>query len=50
MNEKFTSNNIYNDEFHLKTDEQSDYENLINRLKEISSTIALLDKKYLDKF
>ncbi len=49
MNEKFTSNNIYNDEFHLKT-EQSDYENLINRLKEIRSTIALLDKKYLDKF
>ena len=49
MNEKFTSNNIDNDELNLKT-EQSDYENLIIRLKEISATIALLDKEYLDKF
>ena len=49
MNQKFTTNNIDNDEFNLKT-EQSDYENLITRLKEISATIALLDKEYLDKF
>ena len=49
MNPKFTTNKIDNDEFNLKT-EQSDYENLITRLKEISSTIALFDKEYLDKF
>ena len=30
--------------------EESDYKNLIIRLKEIRSTIALLEKKYLDKF
>ena len=49
MNEKLTSNNIDNDEFNLKT-KQSDYEKLITRLKEISATISLLDKEYLDKF
>ena len=43
MNEKFTSNNIDNDEFTLNT-EVSDYENLITRLKEISANIALLEK------
>ena len=49
MNEKFTSNNIENDEFNLNNKE-SDYKNLVNRLREISSTIALLEKRYLDKF
>ena len=49
MNEKFTSNNYENDELNLNT-EESDYINLINRLREISSTIALLEKRYLDKF
>ena len=49
MNEKCTSNNIDNDQFNLNT-EQSDYENLIMRLKDISATIALLNKEYLDKF
>ena len=49
MNEKFTSNNIENDEFNLNTKE-SDYKNLVNRLREISSTIALLENSYLDKF
>jgi len=49
MNEKFTSNNIENDELNLNT-EESDYKNLVTRLREISSTIALLEKRYLDKF
>ena len=48
MNEKFTSNNFENDELNLNT-EESDYKNLVNRLREISSTIALLEKRYLDK-
>ena len=49
MNEKFTSNNIENDELTLNT-EESDYKYLVSRLREISSTIALLEKRYLDKF
>ena len=49
MNEKFTSNNIENDELTLNTKE-SDYKNLVNRLREISSTIALLENRYLDIF
>ena len=49
MNEKFTSNDFENDEFTLNT-EESDYKNLVTRLREISSTIDLLEKRYLDKF
>ncbi len=49
MNEKFTTNNIENDELTLNT-EESEYKNLVTRLREISSTIALLKKRYLDKF
>ena len=49
MNEQFTSNNIENDEFILNAEEK-DYKNLITRLKEIRETIALLKKKYLEKF
>ena len=49
MNEKFTSNNYENDELNLNT-EESDYKNLVSRLREISSTIALLEKRYMDKF
>ena len=49
MNEKFTSNNFENDQLNLNT-EESDYKNLVTRLREISSTIALLEKRYLDKF
>ena len=49
MNEKFTSNDFENDELNLNT-EESDYKNLVSRLREISSTIALLEKRYLDKF
>ena len=43
MNEKFISNNIENDQLTPDT-EESDYKNLVTRLKEISSTIALLEK------
>ena len=43
MSENLNTNNIENDEFHLNS-EESDYQDLINRLKEIKSTIALLEK------
>ena len=43
MSENLNSNNIDNDEFNLKI-EDSDYKDLITRLKEIRSTIALLEK------
>ena len=43
MSENLNSNNIENDEFNL-TDEESDYKDLITRLKEIKSTIVLLKK------
>ena len=43
MSENLNPNIIENDEFDLN-DEESDYKDLINRLKEIKSTIALLEK------
>ena len=43
MSEKFTSNDIKNNEFSLNTDE-SDYNDLITKLKKIKSTITLLEK------
>ena len=43
MSENLNSNNIENDEFNLNTDD-IDYKNLVIRLKEIKSTIALLEK------
>ena len=43
MNQESTSNNIDNDEFNLIS-EDSDYKDLITRLNEIKSTIALLEK------
>ena len=43
MSENLNSNNIENDEFNQKN-EDSDYKDLITRLKEIKSTIALLEK------
>ena len=49
MNDEFISNNIDKDQYALET-EEIDYKNLITRLKEISSNITLLEKKYLDKF
>ena len=44
MSENLNSNNIENDEFNLKN-EEGDYKDLINRLREIKSNIALLEKK-----
>ena len=49
MNENFNSNNIENDQYTMNI-ENSDYKDLINRLKEIKKTIALLENKYLTKF
>ena len=43
MRGNFNSNNIENDEYHIN-DEDSDYKDLITKLKEIKSTIALLEK------
>ena len=43
MSENLNSNNIENDEFNLNN-EDSDYKDLITRLKEIKSTIVLLEK------
>ena len=43
MSENLNSNPIEKDELNMNT-EDSDYEDLINRLKEIKSTIALLEK------
>ena len=43
MSENLNSNNIENDEFNLNT-EDSDYEDLIIRLKEINLNISLLEK------
>ena len=43
MNEEFTPYDVENDEFILNT-EEVDYKNLMIRLKDISETIALLEK------
>ena len=43
MSENLDSNNIENDKFNLNS-EDTDYKDLITRLKEIKSTIALLEK------
>ena len=43
MSENINSNNIENNEFNLNN-EESDYKDLITRLVEIKSTIALLEK------
>ena len=43
MSENLNSNNIENDDFNL-IDEDIDYKDLITRLNEIKSTIALLEK------
>ena len=45
MSENLNSKNIENDEFNLNN-EDSDYKDLITRLKEIKSTIALLEKTF----
>ena len=38
-----TSNNIYNNDFN-QDNEETDYKNLIARLKEIKTSITLLEK------
>ena len=43
MSENLNSNNIENDEFHLNN-EESDYKDLMTKLQEIKTTIALLKK------
>ena len=43
MSRNLNSNYIENDEFNLNN-EESDYKDLITKLKEIKSTIALLEK------
>ena len=43
MSENLNSNIIENDDFNLNN-EDSDYKDLITRLKEIKSNIALLEK------
>ena len=43
MSKNLNSNNIENDEFNLNNQDIY-YKDLINRLKEIKSTIALLEK------
>ncbi len=43
MSGNFNSNNIENEEFNLNN-EDCDYKDLITRLKEIKSTISLLEK------
>ena len=43
MSENLNSNNIENDGFH-PINEDSDYKDLINRLNEIKSTIASIEK------
>ena len=43
MDDNLTSNNIQNDELKLNSQE-SDYKNLITKLKEIKKNIALLEK------
>ena len=46
MSGTLNSNNIENNKFNLNN-EESDYKDLINRLKEIQSTISLLEKTIL---
>ena len=43
MSENSNSNNLENYEFNMNT-KDSDYQDLIIRLKEIKSTVALLEK------
>ena len=49
MNEEFTPYDLEKNDF-LKNTEEDDYKNLVIRLKDISKSISLIEKKYLDKF
>ena len=44
MNVNLNSNNVEKDDFNVNTEEDSDYKDLMVKLKEIKSTIALLEK------
>ena len=44
MSQNLNSNNVENDEFNLKN-EDSDYQDLMTKLKEIKTTIALLENE-----
>ena len=44
MSGNLNSNNIEKDDFNVNTEEDSDYKDLMVKLKEIKSTIALLEK------
>ncbi|MBO8227322.1 hypothetical protein HA150_00215 [Prochlorococcus marinus XMU1414] len=44
MSRNLNSNNIEKDDFNVNTEEDSDYKDLMVKLKEIKSTIALLEK------
>ena len=46
MNESFTSDNLKKDDIN---NDDCEYKNLITRLREIRLTIALLEKKYINK-
>mgnify|MGYP000645435359 CR=1 FL=1 len=46
MSGNLNPNNIKNDEFNMKN-EDSDYKDLITKLREIKSTVALLEKALL---
>ena len=46
MNQKSTPDNVENNEFTMNS-EESDYQNLINRLQEIKTTISWLEKTIL---
>ena len=48
MSENLNSINSENDESNQNNGD-SDFNDLITKLKEISSTMSLLEKKYLDK-
>ena len=49
MNEEFISNNNFDNDKFVLNSEESDFDNLITRLKEIKATISLLEKNYLNK-
>ena len=44
MSRNLNSNNIKKDDFNMNTEEDCDYKDLMVKLKEIKSTIALLEK------
>ena len=47
MSRNLNSNNIEKDDFNVNTEEDSDFKDLMLKLKEIKSTISLLEKTIL---